>query len=491
VATSLSEALSRLDAVARTGGRPGDGIYVVGGAVRDALLGRPIDEADIAAGGDAEAFALRAASALGTRAVPIGGRHGVWRLPLDGLLIDIVQMKPALEADLDARDFTINALAVPLAAAAGGLSTVRPAQVIDRHGGLADLRAGVVRMIRRSNLHEDPLRALRAVRIACELGFEIESGTLDALRDVAPKLGAVAAERVGAELTRIFESSQAIRGVRLMERGGLLDAVFPELARGRGVAQRPVHRFDVYDHQLEALRWLDVLLDDAEPEGEAESTVWRGLWSMPLSTRRGPPRSHLARHALPLRLAALLHDAGKPETRSVEPDGRTRFFGHADAGAAIARDVLTRWRFPGSVVERVALLIGQHLRPGQVASPGAAPTPRALHRLHRALGDATPDVCLLFLADSLATAGAGVLLPRWPAYVAHARAIIEWQPPASSRRVARLVDGHGVMRATGLEPGPAVGRILRVIEEAAAAGEVTTEEQALSLAQELAGSAPA
>ena len=154
--------------------------------------------------------------------------------------------------------------------------------------------------------------------------------------------------------------------------------------------------------------------------------------------------------------------------------------------SAVGAAILRCWRLPEAVIERVALLVQQHLRPGQVASPGQPPTARALHRFHRALGDATPDVCLLFLADSLATAGAEALLPRWPAYVAHVRRIAGWQPPPAAARLRRLVDGHAVMRTTGLPPGPAVGRALAAIEEAASAGEVRSPREALRLAIRLA-----
>ena len=148
--------------------------------------------------------------------------------------------------------------------------------------------------------------------------------------------------------------------------------------------------------------------------------------------------------------------------------------------------MLRALRRPEAVVARVGLLIRQHMRAGQVAAPGQLPTPRALHRFHGVLGDATPDVCVLFLADSLATAGAEALLPRWPAYVAHVQRIAAWEPSQAAVRLLGLVDGHAVMRATGLAPGPAVGRVLLGLEEAAAAGEVRSEAEALRLAVDLA-----
>jgi putative nucleotidyltransferase with HDIG domain len=485
---ALDEALQLLASLVREVS-PRDGVWLVGGAVRDALLGREAVEADLAVAGDVEAFAEAAAAALGTRCVPLGREQPLWRLPLAGGHLDIVALKGTLHADLAGRDFTVNALAVALAdLPAGGCPELRPADLVDPLGGATDLEARRLRLAGPEALRADPLRALRAVRLACELDFALDAVTERSIREALPGLDRVAPERVGAELRRIFATPRAARGVRLMDATGLLDACLPPLAVGRGVTQRPLHRYDVLEHQLVAVEWMDVLLaEQAPPDGDA-ARIWRELW---VDADWGRPpwgslRDHFATHAPALRLATLLHDAGKPATRTVEADGRTRFFGHAERGAEIAGALLRRWRFPAAEVRRVELLVAQHLRPGQLTPPGEAATPRALHRFHRALGDATPDVCWLFLADSLATAGAPSLLPRWGAYVAHVRRIVTWAPPAEARAVARLVDGHAVMHATGLPPGPEVGRILAAIEEAAVAGEVRSPEQALALAVTLA-----
>jgi putative nucleotidyltransferase with HDIG domain len=250
-----------------------------------------------------------------------------------------------------------------------------------------------------------------------------------------------------------------------------------------------VHRYSVLEHALVAAEWMDVLLRDRSPASTVAAGLWRALWEgADWSTSTwGPVDLHLRRNAAALRAATLLHDVGKPATRTIEADGRTRFFGHAELGADIAVSVLERWRFPHAFVERVALLVRQHLRPGQIATTGAAPTERALYRFQRALGDATPDVCWLFLADSLATVGAEALATTWPAYVAHVHRIVTWQPSATAARLRRVLDGHALMAATGLEPGPRVGHVLAAIDEAVATGEVQTEEQALALARQIVG----
>jgi poly(A) polymerase len=461
---------------------------IVGGAVRDALLARSWRDIDVAVPGDASAFAARAAELLGTCVVVIGNEQlAVHHLPLADGAIDVVPMQGGLDADLARRDLTFNAMAVPLAELpAGGLAGVTRTQVIDRNGGLADLDAGVVRFTGPEVVADDPLRTMRAVRIATELGFQIEPASRALIGEHATKLGEVAAERVGAEIEKLFSLECAQDGVTVLDTTGLMDVLFPELALGKDVEQRPWHVRDVYQHQLSTHEWLGVLLGDSAPSSTPRSDLWMTLWRGADWNDAAALRAALAKHQVALRLAALLHDIGKPATRTVEQDGRTRFFGHAELGADMAEAVCRRWRLSNSVTAAVAMLVRNHLRPGQVAAPGELPTSRALFRFHRDFGDAVAPPCWLFLADSLATVDAEALLPRWHAYVTHVRRIIEWSAPQQAEALRLLVDGHAVMRATGMAPGPALGQVLDLVQEAIAANEVVDEVGAVSLARRLA-----
>jgi len=460
---------------------------IVGGAIRDALLNRPIRDADIAVPGDCADFAEKAAALLDTHVVSIGSENlSVHHLPLADGAIDVVPMQGDRISDLARRDLPINAMALLLSDLPnGGLAAVTRTQVIDLHGGMADLDDRVVRFTTPAVVEADPLRMIRAVRFATELGFEIEPASRELISKHAAKLHRVSAERVGAEIGKLFSLEGAHNGVAVLNSTGLMDALFPDLTLGKGVEQRPLHVRDVYQHQLSTHEWVNVLLSDSAPTTPLSSDLWTALWMHAGWSEISAVRARLMNHQVALKLASLLHDIGKPATRTVEQGGRTRFFGHAELGAEMAEAVCRRWRLPNAVTAAAETLIRHHLRPGQVAAPGELPTSRALFRFHRDLGDAVAPLCWLFLADSLATVDASTLLPRWPGYVAHVRRIIEWAPSPRAADLRPLVDGHAVMRATGVAPGPELGRILDLVREAIAAEEVTSEPDALALARQL------
>ncbi|MDE2894098.1 MAG: HD domain-containing protein [Chloroflexota bacterium] len=463
-----------------------DDVWVVGGAVRDALAGIQSERFDIdIAVANGEDWARRAGNALNAPAVKISTHFNIWRIPLDGGRIDVWDLPDNdIERDLRRRDFTVNAMAVPLADFRGG---ELDASLLDPMGGRFDVPRRSLRLVSDDALRDDPLRMLRAVRLEAEAGWRPDAELRSALNRDAALIVESAAERQWEELQRILLGDRLPWALRRMEQSGLLDRILPELALGRGVDQRPVHRRDVFWHQIDAVRWIVRLTSPSAPLGLRASAIWREL--RPL-LEAPAIRATLDEWRLPLRLATLLHDIGKPQTRSVDADGATHFFGHSELGAEMARDRLTGLRVPVRTINRVELLIAQHLRPGQVNSPGRAPTDRALHRFHNALGDAAVPLCWLFLADSLATAGAEALLPRWPAYAAHVARILAWQPRRPAQ-TGRLLDGNAIMEATGLEPGPLVGQLRAKIDEAAAVGEIATVEQACELACRLARDAAA
>jgi tRNA nucleotidyltransferase/poly(A) polymerase len=468
-----------------TGGVPA---YAVGGFVRDVLLGRTSPDLDIATAADPERTARRLAVALGGVAFPLGAEHGVYRLtlrePVDGIVqVDVAALRGSLAEDLSLRDFTVNAMAWPIGAQA----------VIDPHGGRGDLEAGVLRLVSERAVQDDPVRGLRAVRFAAELGFRLDEDSASLIRRDASLLAGTSGERQRDEFMRVLETPMGAAMLRLADALGLLDVLIPELIPCKGCIQPKEHFYDVFEHQIATVTVLDCILHDvsAEPVCTARArALWetmpdgaavRARYNMPAA--EGPGRTYRAL----LKLTGLLHDVSKPETRQRQANGRIRFFGHAELGAKKAAAILERLRFTTREIRLVELLIENHLRPGQLANGRELPSRRALYRFFRDLGDAVPDLLLLHLADHAAARGPRMEPEHWAGHVAAIHWILEQRSAdAPLARPPRLVTGHDLMTELGLPPGPLLGRLLGALEEAQAIGRVRSREQALRLAKKLA-----
>ena len=462
---------------------PAGGLYVVGGYVRDRLLGRATRDVDLVVGGDPRAVANRLGRMLGGHVFALSQEHGAWRvtlpLPADGVeQVDVAAMRGSIQHDLAERDFTINALAVP----------PDGREMLDPFDGSGDLDAGTVRLVTPEAVCSDPIRALRAVRHVVELGFVLDGASAEVIRRDAPLVRRTAGERQRDELMRVFDTAGGAEGVRLLDALGLLDVVLPELTPARGCQQPKEHYWDVLEHSIETVVVLDCILAP-EPVGGAcarrRATLaqyWPDLSATMLRWDEilGEGRSRRA----VLKLIGLLHDVSKPETRSVQPDGRTRFFGHAERGAVTAAEVFRRLRFSAREVKLAELLIREHLRPGQLAAPGETPTLRALYRFFRELGDEVPDLLALNLADGAAAAGPRQTAAQWQAHVAYTGWILRQRTERESLvKPKRLVTGHDLMAELGMDPGPELGRVLDALAEAEAAGELVTREDALEHAR--------
>jgi tRNA nucleotidyltransferase/poly(A) polymerase len=465
--------------------------HLVGGAVRDLLDGRQPVDVDTVTARDARAVAGSLAAALGGSPFPLDEERKTWRVVLrEGTgvdQVDISTIEQGIEADLRRRDFTIDALAAPVLAD-GSLGPV-----IDPCGGLDGLRDRCLRMVSKQGLSEDPLRLLRAVRLSVELTLSLEEETAAAVKELAPRLPETAPERQRDELVRMLATPRAAAGVRLMDDLGLLDVLIPELAPARGVAQPARHHYyDVFDHSIETLAALDVMLAESPQPGERAwlaATLRAGLGGFSLDPYLDE-RCGATSHRVLIKLAGLLHDVAKPETRSLAADGRVRFLGHPEQGSVKAARICARLRLGGKETAFVARLVEEHLRPTQLGNEGL-PTRRALFRYFRDLGEAAPACLLLALGDAAGAAGPRLRSDSWQDYVAYMGYVLD-QGLAQKQEIAarpRLVSGSDLIRELGLAPGPAIGRALAAIEEAVADGEVSTREQALALARRVAASA--
>jgi putative nucleotidyltransferase with HDIG domain len=360
----------------------------------------------------------------------------------------------SIEADLAARDFTVNAMAQSLADDA----------LVDPYGGATDVEARRLRAVGPSSFTSDPLRVLRLVRLEAELGFTAEADTDEAARSAAPELAGVAPERTFAELKRIVLAGSA--AVRRMEAVGAAAVVLPELVALQGVEQSVYHHADVHDHTLDVL--------DAVGQLEAEGFDPRADAAL-----REPLANDLTRWQA-MRFAALLHDIAKPDTAGTRADGRgSSFVGHDRAGAELARTILRRLRASEKLADHVAALTLHHLRLGFLVHERPL-NRRSVHRYLQATQPWSVDVTVFTCADRLATRGRNAD-KAIDAHLQLARTMLdhafEARPPAP------LLRGDELAAELGIAPGPQLGELLARLEEDRFAGEITTREDAIARAR--------
>ncbi len=472
--------------------------WLVGGAVRDLLLKRPVHDWDFAVDREAMTLARRVGDVLGGAYFPLDEERDTARvvLPREGkprVNVDFARLRgDGLVVDLRARDFTINAMAVD-----------ESKRLIDPLGGEDDLTAERIRAVGEDVFLRDPVRLLRAARLETELGFQIDPATETWIRRDASLLTQPAEERQRDEFIRGLAVCGGSHFVRRLRDLALLIHLVPELGPLDRVAQSYPHRFDVWRHTLgvmDALAQLLAILTERREEHVAVgwTDIPVGVWG-DVARRVGhfadDIRHHLAvevsascDRALLLKLAALFHDVGKLGTGSEDEEGRLRFFSHEVEGERIAAARLRKLRFSRDEVERVRRIVREHLRPAHL-SREVTVTRRAIYRYFRDTQDAGVEVVLLSLADHLATWGPNLQDDRWVRRLEVAELLLHHYFERREQTVAPElpVDGHDLMRELDLKSGPKIGEMLDLLREAKAAGEIETREQALALAKKAVG----
>jgi poly(A) polymerase len=462
-------------------------VYLVGGAVRDALLGRETHDLDFVMPSGALEAGRRVANALGAAYYPLDEEREtarVVRMTRDGSRVWLdfsIQRGDDLESDLRSRDFTINAIAVDVH---------QPQTLLDPLGGAGDLRAGLLRTCSPLSFLNDPVRILRGVRQAAAFGFRIHPETLKLMRAAVGELSKTSVERLRDELFRILDGAQPATAMRALEMLGVLPYLLPELPALKGVTQSPPHIADVWSHTLDVTGKLAALLEVLGPQHDpdAAGNLTMGLASVRLGRYRQQIEEHLNTPLNPdrslrglLLLAALYHDSAKPQTRQVEDDGRVRFFDHDEIGARLVHQRALALHLSNDEADRLQQIVRHHMRPLSLAQNPEQPTRRAVFRFFRDTRAAGVDVCLHSMADTLATYGPDLPQDVWARQLDVVRSLLEawWEYPDQSVAPPALLGGRDVMEELGLSPGPEIGRLLELVLEAQAAGQVQTREEAL------------
>lgn len=420
-------------------------VFLVGGYVRDRLLGRPLgNDLDLVLEEDGLALAQFLYEHGASRSKPVlYPRFGTAMVMIGDITVEIVtaraesyrsdsrkpiRVKPAtLQQDALRRDFTINTL----------LENLHTGEVIDLLGtGLPDLHARWIRtpLDPKSTFHEDPLRMLRAVRFAVQLGFTIEQATYQALRSEAGRLSVISVERIREELNKLMDQPAASTGLQILMETGLLTQFAPELMPMVGCTQNEYHQYDVWTHTLKAI--------DALPP----TAGWK------------------------LRLATLLHDVAKPMTRMEDEKGNVHFYDHQHIGAKLTKQWLRRMKYSKDEIDWVSRMVELHMRPGEYRpSWGDA----AVRRLIRDAGELLEPLLILCEADGKARRS-DVLLPDLKGLreriesIRAKESVQRWQSPLS---------GQEIMALFRLPPGPLVGEIKDALTDLVIEGRLAPEDK--------------
>ncbi|MGB8646657.1 MAG: HDIG domain-containing metalloprotein [Anaerolineae bacterium] len=448
--------------------------YLVGGTVRDTLLGRDRYDIDVTVTGDAIATARAFADVIRGAFYVMDDEFDVARILVeqDGArqTVDFARMRgETIEQDLATRDFSINAMAFDIS---GGTWVER--DLIDPFNGHNDLDARRIRAVSKAVFDNDPVRLLRAVRFEASLGFVLDAATETLVRHEARKLVDAPPERVRDEFYKIISAESCARHIRRFDDLGLLQFVLPEVAELKGVAQPAPHTYDVFTHTLHTLDALEQVqrggyLDLAEGAFATQLSL-----HLAATVSSGHTRGNL------LRIGTLLHDIGKPIVQTSEPGGRIRFAEHEHVGPELAERTLRRLRFSNDEIHLLTTIIAEHMQPLWLAG-GPMTTDLAVYRYFRATGDAGVDLavhawCDLrarsaevqpFEVDAALQAVIARLLDRYY----HARDKVV-DPPV-------LLNGREVIDIGEIPQGPLVGKCMEALREAQATGQVMNREQAM------------
>jgi putative nucleotidyltransferase with HDIG domain len=476
--------------------------YLVGGYVRDQLLGRETLDLDLVVRADALALAREAANRLGGAFVVLDEERQTGRVVFRDYekryYVDFATMRGGgVLADLGGRDFTVNAMAIDVS------DVSAEPEILDPFEGQRDLERHTLRVVSDSVFHDDAIRLMRAVRLAAELRLKMEAGTEQAVIRDAHLISTVSAERVRDELCRILTLGGVENHLRYLDRLGLLSHLMPELDHLRGLEQPPPHQEDAFQHALSSVGAMDWVVQAVERTARGQSMPAVERWGAGEEVQEyfraalGPLSPQLARYlgakpvdersrSVLLKLAALLHDVGKASTIRTDEQGRIRFFGHAQEGAKVAARVLRRLHLGAREVKLVQMAVRHHMRPLHLARLERV-SDRAVYRFFRDTRGAGVDVLMLSLADSLALVRRGENLAQWARICHTVGPLLRSYYERYDRVIAPepLLRGRDLLEHLGMEPGPTVGRVLRSLQEAQATGEVNTVEEAFRLAQSL------
>lgn len=441
------------------------GTYIIGGSVRDLLLGRTPTDYDIAVTGNPEQFAEKLIAKSDGHLVRLG-KPGqmIIRVISGDLIFDITSLNgTSIEDNLNQRDFTINAIAYDLYSE----------RIIDCLGGLQDLADKKVRMVSKEIFKKDPVRLIRAYRICACLNFEIEAKTATAITSNTKLLKNIAGERIRVELFTMLDTSTSYLYLSQMAISGLLTAIFPDLDRLKGCFQNHHHHFDGFEHTMRAYGHLETLLNDP---GKI----------LPDTSAKIHQYIHKNKPAL-IKCAILLHDIGKPLMKTLDSSGKCHFYGHARKSADMAQKISQRLRFSNHERQFIDGIIRNHMKPLSLftAYEKKTLTQKGITRFYKKCGEYTPALLLAAIADTKAKQNK--LNEKNKAFKSFLKKMIfeyfyHYQPISDE---PPLVTGRDLIHVFGLTPSPLFRKILDLVDDAKLTKTIENRSEALELVKDI------
>jgi len=466
-------------------------IFLVGGAVRNILLNRPVSEMDFVVPEHAIKHARKIADYFNGAFYILDQERDYGRVLIPqpdskSLVLDFAPLQGKnLDEDLQNRDFTINAMAV-------GIHPPHP--LYDPWGGAPDLYARRLRTCSPSSFRDDPIRILRGIRFSLQFDVRPDKETKERMRAEIGLIQDVSAERLRDELFHLLEGRKPAAAIKILDNLDALQYCLPELCELHGLEQTAPHIFNAWQHTLEVGNQLEKILDVLSPRVDIDKTsnLQMGLISHQLGRYRNQISAHLQQDLVQSRsiralllLAAFYHDSGKPACQEVEQDGAIRYINHEVVGADLVTRRGTQLQLSNSEIKRLQLIVRNHMRPLWLAQTGNLPSRRAKFRFFRDAGSAGIDICLLSLADTLATYGYTLPANVWQHQVEVVRSLLEawWEHKEEEISPSLYVDGNDLIDELKIKPGPVIGELIDKIKEAQAIGAITNRRQALELAR--------
>ncbi|MCD6400964.1 MAG: CCA tRNA nucleotidyltransferase [Anaerolineales bacterium] len=462
-------------------------IYLVGGAIRDMLLQRPVHDLDFALKRNTTKFARDVANAIGGAIFTLDEKRETVRIIYtdkqgDRIILDFNSLRGKdIEDDLGKRDFTINAMAVDIR---------NPMQLIDPLGGAQDLLNKRLWYCSPSAFIEDPIRSIRAVRFAANLDVFIQKELRTAIRRTVKRLSDVSGERIRDEIFTIFMGRKVALAIRALDILGCMKVIFPELERLKTIEQSSPYISTLWTHSVETIAKLEGLLDSLELVRKPESSenLIYGLVCQKLGQFRQQINQHLSKELVLgrniralLNFAALLHEMGEEAKEKIDEPGDVPLLGPDKKMVEIIEKRGRALRLSNDEIKWVRTIGSYNLHPLFMKPGDTQPSNRAIYRFFRKTGEAGIDICLLSLADTLATYGTSLPQDIWEKQLELVRTlfITWWKDRDNLVSPPPIISGVDLINEFDMYPGPRIGQLLEMVREAQVMGEVTTKENAL------------